>query len=155
MVESDLPQVLAIEEACYRPQGGLPWTREHFLEEMAKPYAFALVLTDDETDEIVMGYIVFWQIDESIEILNVAVSLSHRGLGCGKKLMAYAIREGIRGNQKKATLEVRKSNLPAIHLYQSLKMTITQIRKGFYSNGEDAYHFEVPLDQDLFAELEF
>ncbi len=155
MVEADLPQVLATEDASYVPQGGIPWTRDHFLAEMEKPYAQVLVLTDDETDEVVMGYIVFWQIEDSLEVLNIAVSLSHRGLGLGMKLLGHAIREGIRANQKKVTLEVRKSNLPAIHLYQKMKMTITQIRKGFYSNGDDAYHFEVPLDEDLFAELDF
>jgi ribosomal protein S18 acetylase RimI-like enzyme len=40
---------------------------------------------------------------------------------------------------------VRKSNQAAIQLYHSAQFVITHVRKGFYSNGEDAYHMSLAL----------
>jgi ribosomal-protein-alanine N-acetyltransferase len=45
-------------------------------------------------------------------------------------------------------LEVRKSNLPAIQLYQSLQFVITHVRKSFYSDGEDAYQMALSFEED-------
>ena len=39
-------------------------------------------------------------------------------------------------------LEVRLSNAPAIALYESFGMTRVSVRKGYYSNGEDALVFK-------------
>ncbi len=48
-----------------------PWNRDHFLAELDKPQSRFWVLTDDETDEILYGYIVFWIIGEDAHLLNV------------------------------------------------------------------------------------
>jgi [ribosomal protein S18]-alanine N-acetyltransferase len=138
----DLEGILAIENRAYP----IPWTREHFQDEWLKPYSTTWVLTDDETDSRIYGYAVFWTIDESIEILNIAVDLESRGLGWAKLMLQKVIREGLAKGAKRLILDVRKSNLPAFGLYQRAGFSITQIRKGFYTNGEDAYHMTLALD---------
>jgi ribosomal-protein-alanine N-acetyltransferase len=144
----DLDAVLAIETRVHP----VAWTRGNFEGEAAKPYSTTWVLTDDETDARVFGYAVFWSLDDSLEILNIAVDLEARGLGLAKLMLQHIIREGLKREAKRLILDVRKSNLPAIGLYQRAGFAITQVRKAFYGNGEDAYHMTLVLEG---ARLEF
>ena len=139
--DPDLPRVLAIEHSVHVA----PWSQGNFKGEMDKPYSQVWVLTDDETDSEIFGYVVFWEMGESFEILNIAVSLSARGLGYAQKMLQQVVRGALAKNAKRLILDVRKSNLPAIALYQKVGFTITQLRKGFYSNGEDAYSMNLEL----------
>jgi ribosomal protein S18 acetylase RimI-like enzyme len=50
---------------------------------------------------------------------------------------------------------VRKSNASAIALYQGLGFVITHVRKGFYSDGEDAYQMARYLDENATIEGDF
>jgi ribosomal-protein-alanine N-acetyltransferase len=131
----DLQQLTAIENQVHLA----PWTEEHFKVEFTKPYSRIYVLTDDETDSRIAGYIICWMMFEECQILNVAVDLPFRGLGMAKLMIRKVMCLTSQQEIKKIILEVRKTNMPAIQLYQGLGFTITHILKKFYSNGEDAY----------------
>lgn len=133
--EDDLEQILRVEQGSH-PN---PWTREHFEAELAKPYSRILVLTDDETDTEILGYIVFWVLMRDCQILNVVVDLKYRGKGYAQMMLRKALSIAMKDDAKRAILDVRKSNLPAIQLYQKVGFLTNRIQKGFYSNGEDAY----------------
>jgi ribosomal-protein-alanine N-acetyltransferase len=139
MVEEDLKQIILIEAQSY-PE---PWKISHFLEELKKTYTRVLVLTDDETDSIVIGYIVYWLQAEGISLLNVAVDPKWRGFGFGKKLMQLMINEAVKEDISHIILEVRENNQNAIKLYTDLGFKITHSRKNFYSNGETALVMEI------------
>src|SRR5690242_12503468 len=83
----DLPQLMAIERQVHVA----PWTEAHFTAELTKPYSHFYVLTDDETDSRVVGYIVCWMMLEECQILNLAIDLPFRGLGMAKLMMRKAI----------------------------------------------------------------
>lgn len=140
----DLEQILKIEQQCHVA----PWTEDHFRAELIKPYSQFLVLTDDETDTKIVGYIVSWLMFDECQILNVVVDLPYRGLGFAKRMIRKAAIVAAQKGVNRVVLEVRKSNLPAIQLYQGLRFVITQIRRGFYSNGEDAYFMTLSLVDD-------
>lgn len=143
--EEDLPKIAEIESRVH----SAPWDLSHFREELTKPYSHFYVMTDDDTDEIIVGYIIFWMMGgegSSSEILNVVVDFPYRGLGMAKKLMLRAISTSVHAGAKRMILDVRKSNMSAIQLYQSLRFSITHVRKSFYSNGEDAYGMLLSLD---------
>lgn len=145
----DLDAILLVESQVHVA----PWTKEMFSSELEKPYSHFLVLTDDETDSIIAGYVIFWILFDECQILNVAVDLPYRGLGLAKLMLRKTLQVAQYKGHQKITLEVRKSNQPAIQLYQKLQFNIIHIRKGFYSNGEDAYHMclttnELPLNDD-------
>lgn len=144
MTPDDLDPVVLLESRVHVA----PWTRENFEGEWDKPYSESWVLTDDETDAEIFGYVVFWTLDDTIEILNLAVDLSYRGLGFAKKILHQVIRLAVRRGSVRVVLDVRKSNLPAVGLYQRAGFTIIQLRKVFYSNGEDAYHMELNVTGD-------
>ncbi|MGE0616138.1 MAG: ribosomal protein S18-alanine N-acetyltransferase [Bacteriovoracia bacterium] len=139
--DDDLTQMAEIDARVQKA----PWTVEGFRGELSKPYARAWVLTDDETDSRILGYVVFWLLPEGAEILTVAVDLAHRGLGYGIKLIRSVINEALRADLKQIQLEVRKSNAAALQLYQKSQFTVTHVRKAFYSDGEDAYVMTLPL----------
>lgn len=138
----DLAAVMEVEAKVHLA----PWTRDHFEAELGKPYSQTLLLTDDETDSQILGYIVFWILMDETQILNVAVDLPYRGLGYAQKLVRQVIQLALKQGAKRVILEVRKSNTPAIQLYQKVGFAITQLRRGGYSNGEDAYLMTLPLD---------
>ena len=71
------------------------------------------------------------------EINQFEVEKSHRNCGKGKKL----IEKMIELVDKSITLEVKKDNAPAIHLYKSVGFVEKAIRKGYY-NGIDGILME-------------
>lgn len=144
----DLDGVVAVEARVHVA----PWMKEHFEGELLKPYSVSWALTDDETDSLILAYCVFWAMGDSLEILNIAVDLPYRGHGFAKLLLQQAIREGLKRQVKHLILDVRKGNLPAVGLYQRAGFAITQYRKSFYTNGEDAYHMSLDLEG---AKIEF
>jgi ribosomal-protein-alanine N-acetyltransferase len=139
--DSDYEQLLQIESKIQIA----PWNQFQFEGELSKPYSRMWVLTDDETDSEIMGYVVFWDMKESFEILNLGVAPSHQRRGFARKIVRGVINEALRAGATRLILDVRKSNAPALLLYQSLGFTITQIRKSFYSNGEDGYFMTLSL----------
>lgn len=145
VAEDDFSKIIAIENQVHLA----PWNEKHFRAELEKPYSQILVMTDDETDEVIAGYIVFWLMFEECQILNVVVDLPFRGRGFARSLVRKAVSLASDQSIKKVFLDVRKSNLPAIQLYQSVGFTITQVRKGHYSNQEDGYEMTLELDDCL------
>jgi ribosomal-protein-alanine N-acetyltransferase len=139
----DIQPILEIEKRVHVS----PWTEDNFQSELTKPYSHFLVMTDDETDSKIAGYIIYWVLFDDCQILNIVVDLPFRGLGMAKKMIRQAAQDAIKKGIKKLSLEVRKSNDPAIQLYQKLRFVITQVRRNFYSNGEDAYQMVLYLDE--------
>ena len=139
----DIQPILEIEKRVHVS----PWTEDNFTLELSKPYSHFLVMTDDETDSKIAGYIIYWVLFEDCQILNIVVDLPFRGLGMAKKMIRQAAQDAMKKGIKKLSLEVRKSNDPAIQLYQKLRFVITQVRRNFYSNGEDAYQMVLHLDE--------
>ncbi len=144
MTDDDLRAVVAVENSVHQA----PWTLKHFEEELTKPYSTNLVITDDETDLKIAAYITFWNISEDFQILNVVVAPEFRRQGLAKALIQFCKKAAIHKNAPRILLEVRKSNLSAITLYQVEGFVITQIQKNHYSNGEDAYFMEIKLTGD-------
>ena len=141
----DLPALLSIEHKVHKA----PWTEEHFRTELEKPYSHSLLLTDDETDTQIAGYVVFWILAGDCQILNLAVDLTCRGVGMGQRLVSQVVNAALKAGIEKITLDVRRSNSPALQLYQKTKFTITHVRKAFYSDGEDAYQMTLDLKGEV------
>ena len=130
-VESDLPQVLEIEQASFP----LSWKGEFFLKELHHPYGWLWVAEKEDT---IVGYMCGWFVADEGEILKVAVHPSSRRCGVGKFLVEKAI--GIAGYHGIRTLhlEVRVSNAEAIALYKLYSFHEVGKRRRYYENGEDA-----------------
>lgn len=85
-------------------------------------------------------------IDE-LQIDNIAVDRSFRGLGIAGQLLKVALRAAFDRGARTAVLEVRRSNLPAIRLYRSSGFSVVGSRPAYYRNpDEDALIMSASLD---------
>jgi len=124
---------MAIERAAY----AYPWSERFFRQEMQAEYARSILAAIDGR---IAGYILFWLLPGAVDIHNVAVHSDFRRRGLGRRLLEQVVLEARGRGSSRITLEVRKSNLPAQKLYESMGFTVTGVRKGYYSDdGEDAF----------------
>lgn len=141
MTPADLDQVMAIERASFP----FPWSTRFFLEELRVECARSLVV---ETDGKVVGYVLYWLLPDEIDVHNVAVHTEFRRRGIGRLLLEQVLAQGRERKVMQVTLEVRKSNVQAQKLYQSMGFVNTGVREGYYAdNGEDALLMALRLDR--------
>ena len=136
MTYDDLPTVMAIEQMSFSN----PWHENTFRGEIQnRPFSYPYVIVHG-VEKKVIGYIIYWQIRDEVQINNVAVFPDYRNSGAGEEALRRVIEEvGARGATF-ISLEVRMSNLPAIFLYRKLGFRTLGVRKNYYSNPvEDAY----------------
>lgn len=133
---ADVPRIMEIERGGFRR----PWSRELIERELGNAWSRILLADDGGGEgERIVGYVVFWIVHDEVHVLNVASALEARRLGVGRALMAAAEEEGRRLGARLSTLEVRRSNAPAIALYRSVGYEEAGIRKNYYAEeNEDA-----------------
>lgn len=131
----DLAEVHAIEVRSFSN----PWHKTTFLGEIQnRSVAYPHVAVSDP-DHTIIGYILFWLLDDEAQINNAAVHPDFRGKGIGEELVRFALDKIRHLGGTFVTLEVRQSNAVAIKLYLKMGFTLLGVRKGYYSNPtEDA-----------------
>ena len=131
---ADLDGVLEIEAASFNN----PTTREWYEGELKRPeVCFIYVLRTP--DQPVAGFCAFWRVAEQIHINNLAIRPELRGQRLGSRLLQAVIAEATRLGASHATLEVRRSNLPAIRLYEQAGFSQAGVRPNYYTKPiEDA-----------------
>jgi len=130
MEERDLSQVAAIEAASISP----PWSEQSFRDTIALHHTIFLVAEDEGE---IAGYCGCYQSLEEAEITNVAVREDLRSNGIARSLLEKLMEIGKAQGAFAFTLEVRVSNIPAIHLYESLEFESVGIRKNFYEKPKE------------------
>lgn len=139
MTGADLEEVMAIERSSYV----YPWSARFFLQEIAAQCARPILA---EICGQIVGYVLFWVLPDDVDVHNIAVHPSFRRRGIGRQLLQQAIAAAHSRGSPRVTLEVRKSNLGAQKLYESLGFFVTGMRKGYYSDdGEDAITMALEL----------
>lgn len=140
MKPADLDEVMLIERSAFR----YPWSSRFFLQELQVQCARSILA---EMDGRILGYILFWLLPGEIDIHNLAVHSGYRRRGIARSLLQQVIAEARAQSRARLTLEVRRSNLPAQKLYESLGFVTVGIRKGYYSDdGEDAFAMALELN---------
>jgi len=131
---ADLDGVLAIEDASFNN----PTTREWYEAELKRPevcHIFVLRTPDCP----VAAFCAFWRVDHQIHINNLAVRPELRGQGLASRLLADVLAEMALSGVTHATLEVRRSNLPALQLYAKAGFVEAGVRRNYYTQPvEDA-----------------
>lgn len=132
--QRDLDAVLEIEQTSFAN----PWTREMFEHELQhQDVSHTLVIRTPSMP--VAGFCIFWVVFDDIHINNLAIRSEGRRTGLGRALLRAALEDAAALGGRRATLEVRRSNLAAIRLYESFGFRATGVRLAYYSNPvEDA-----------------
>lgn len=81
-----------------------------------------------------LGYIGVHEIVGEAYVANVAVSQKYRRFGIASALLGEAEKGAKERGCEFISLEVRKSNVPAISLYEKRGYTVRGVRKNFYSD---------------------
>ena len=128
---SDLPRVMTIERRTFPT----PWSLAMFVLEVSKPTGIHLAALRDDR---IVGYVICSRYDTVWHIMNVAVDPDWRRMGVATSLLEGLFEE-IGEPEPRLTLEVRRSNAPAIALYERLGFRAAGLRRRYYQdNGEDA-----------------
>ena len=132
--EEDVLQIHEIETEAF----ARPWSVESILHDVKdNPVARWLVMEDGQGS--VLAYAGLWLVIDEGHVLNVAVRSDHRGKGYGKAIVSALIDLAREEGMQLMTLEVRRSNLGAQHLYHSVGFQDVGYRKRYYEdNNEDA-----------------
>ena len=124
----DLEQIVRLEEESFSN----PWTADG-LAEMLKAPVTQLHVARLHSNEIV-GFCACWVIEGELHINTVAVKQPLRRQGIATRLLQHLLETTGAG---RATLEVRRSNVAALKLYEGLGFTTTAVRPRYYSNPEE------------------
>lgn len=136
MAAPDLPRVMEIERAAFKH----PWSAELFGRELEHDWSTILLAEEPSpAGPRTLGFIIFWLVHDEIHILNVATDPAVRRRGVAWTLIAECIGQGRAKGARLATLEVRRSNVAAIRLYEKFGFRSVGVRPNYYSDeGEDA-----------------
>ena len=127
----DLPQVIAIERRVFPT----PWSLAMFVLELSKQTGVCLAAVAEGR---LLAYLICSRYETVWHIMNIAVDLEQQRRGLASALLAE-LYEQVGDPGARFTLEVRRSNFVAIHLYEREGFRAAGIRKRYYQdNGEDA-----------------
>jgi [ribosomal protein S18]-alanine N-acetyltransferase len=138
----DLPEVLAIERRVFPT----PWSLAMFVLELSKQTGICLAACErvasaedsGAQDERLAGYLICSRYDTVWHVMNVAVDLHRQRMGLASRLLAELYTR-VGDENARFTLEVRRSNAVAIHLYEREGFRAAGTRRRYYQdNGEDA-----------------
>lgn len=97
------------------------------------------ILLYKENNEV-LGYLDFWITFDSSTIFKIIVKDEYRNKGIAKKLLEESFKMLKKEKVLYMTLEVRKSNLYAIKLYESCEFKKVTVKEKYYKDGEDAIY---------------
>ena len=123
--EKDISLIAEIEKECFTT----PESEESVRDVIENPVYEAFVA---EADGEVVGHTITMTACGDTDILSVAVRPSFRRFGIGKKLMENILQNAEKNGVSGIFLEVRKSNMPAISLYEKSGFEKIGERKNFY-----------------------
>ncbi|MBI1772926.1 MAG: ribosomal protein S18-alanine N-acetyltransferase [Burkholderiales bacterium] len=122
---ADVDSILTIEERVYAH----PWTRGNFTDSFSSGYE-AFGFRNAELD--LFAYFVVMPILDELHLLNFAVDLPYQGQGYAKLLMGKLFTYTSEHAHTSILLEVRRSNVRAISVYEGAGFTSIGVRKGYY-----------------------
>ena len=128
---ADLPRVIAIERRAFPT----PWSLAMFVLELSKSSGICLAAVNGRR---LVGYLICSRYDTVWHVMNVAVDVDHQHKGIASALLAELFAR-VSDPEARYTLEVRRSNDVAIHLYEREGFRAAGLRRRYYQdNGEDA-----------------
>ena len=127
-----IPAVAELEKLCF----SAPWSAQSLELLTREGIGTGVVYIEDGK---VVAYGGMLCVVDQGQITNIAVHPDHRRQGIGKAIVGALLKHAMDEKFEEVTLEVRKSNAPAIALYEKFGFQQVGLRKGFYSHPrEDA-----------------
>lgn len=129
-IEADIPALLLLERASFSD----PWDESAFRSLLA---AAAARVSVAELEGAVVGYAAVLRAADEAELANLAVDAAVQGRGVGRALLSAAQAAATAEGVSAMYLEVRASNAPARHLYETLGFATVGRRRGYYRQPDE------------------
>jgi ribosomal-protein-alanine N-acetyltransferase len=127
---SDLDKVIKVEESSHQ----FPWSKNNFKDCLDNAY-WNYVLVDSSAKSNILGHCIVMPGVEELHLLNITICPEYRRENIASRTL-FAIEEtGLSKGYLRVLLEVRRSNLPAIHLYEKIGYQFIGVRKSYYPSG--------------------
>jgi [ribosomal protein S18]-alanine N-acetyltransferase len=120
----DLPEILKIEKKAHTN----PWSEEFFSKQFSGSTRALLSLEDNQ----VLGYLVYQQVLDEAEVLNLVTCVERQNQGYASRLLNQFLMSLEPYQVKRVYLEVASDNLAAIALYTKYLFEPHGIRKDYY-----------------------
>jgi ribosomal-protein-alanine N-acetyltransferase len=134
---ADLDAIAQLEEATFTD----PWSPNAFALALHAHDTICMIAEDDRADSpALVGYSVLRRAADEAELLNLAVSPSHRRRGIGGNLLIQALDDARRFGARAVFLEVRTSNHVARAMYAGA---------GFEQAGRRQQYYRRPVEDAL------
>ena len=130
----DLDELMVGELAAYP----YPWTRGNFEDCLSNDAYSCWVF---EQDQQLLGHVVISVVLKEAHILNICLYPEYQNKGWGRKLLLETEQIAKAKGAETCFLEVRPSNLSAVHLYHTESYNEIGLRKKYYPSDhgrEDA-----------------
>ncbi|MFZ1181186.1 MAG: ribosomal protein S18-alanine N-acetyltransferase [Herbaspirillum sp.] len=142
MQMADLDELMLIEDRVHAH----PWTRGSFQDALRSGYQ---ALTMRDAAGRLLAYFLMMKAMDEAHLLNLSVAEEVQGEGFGHLLLCHAVDLARRRQMKIMLLEVRVSNLRALHVYRCHGFVEIGRRKNYYPvdqhTREDAIVMSLPL----------
>ena len=144
MSEDDLPEVEALDQACFSD----PWPVGAFASELHSEDPNICLVAEDTLypgKPKIVAATVFWLIVDELHLGTIGVLSDYRKQKIGLALLIEGLWHGHQLGAQSSLLEVRSGNLDALDLYQRMGYEIVGRRVGYYQeNNEDALLLTLP-----------
>ena len=128
--EADLDTIDAIEQHSFKA----PWPRDTFKAELLREWARLDVA---RLDGKLVAFCNYWLVTTELHILAIATHPDYRQRGIAREVLAYVLDVARKAGCSLATLEVRRSNVPAIALYERAGFKIVHVRARYYQDDDE------------------
>ncbi len=110
------------------------WDESYFVAEFQAAHSHVYVAI---IGNVVVGFVIFWDLGVECEIINIAVAPNYMRKGIGDKMLSFALDS--MGKGKTCFLEVDVENIPAIGLYNKYGFEACGEIKDYYGVGKHAF----------------
>ncbi len=108
-------------------------------QSLSQQWPEGFLVTTDTFDRPIGFLLGVNQVEGEARILMFAVDRDHRHRGLGSVLMDRFFDRCRAKSLRRVTLEVRVSNATAIRFYSRYGYSVTDLLRGYYSDGENGY----------------
>jgi ribosomal-protein-alanine N-acetyltransferase len=142
MIRRDMPEVIQIEQGSFES----PWSEEDFLKCLRQRNCIGMVA---ESQERVLGFMIYELHKERLEVLNMAVHPGYRNRWIGVQMVNKLKSKLSNHRRTEISLCLRETNLTAQKFFRSQKFLAVDVHRNFYEDtGEDAFEMVYGFDAE-------
>lgn len=121
-------------------------SKDMMLEDLQNEHYIYFVLKDTKRQNNIVGYLACSLVFDNMDILSIVIKKDYQKKGLASYLLDYIIELANKNGISSILLEVRKSNIPAIKLYEKFNFKNISTRKNYYNfPTEDALIYKLDI----------